>query len=117
MLDRSVIVGAGIQGAWLSAPRVRGAPWVHYATVSRCLKRMENVTTNCMTAALNFYLPEDKLKGSPRFFRLRNLPDNRAAFLLRSDPYRVPSEPAHIPERTRRRIHDRMLRRKLVGVL
>ena len=26
MLDRTVIVGAGIQGAWLSAPRDRGAP-------------------------------------------------------------------------------------------
>src|SRR5262245_34148451 len=60
---------------------------------------------------------EDKLKGSARFCRLRNLLDNRAAFLLRSDPYRVPSGPAHNPERTLRCIHDRTRRREVVGVI
>ena len=60
---------------------------------------------------------EDKLKGSPRLCRLRNLPDNRAAFLLRSDPYRVPSGLAHIPERTLPRTRDRMRRRETVGVI
>jgi len=47
MLDRSAIVEADIQESWSSAPRDRGAHLgVHYATVSRQLKRTEEESGN-----------------------------------------------------------------------
>ena len=65
MLDRSIIVAAGIQGAWLSAPRDRGAPGSAFSDGESTARTDPRAKRKCAIAGPERHVSPYGLSRSP----------------------------------------------------